>query len=106
MGRSELSGRNVAALGAACASRVPPDAAEVPEAALGDRVVQLRAALGVELAARGHEVTGVDMRDLPRRAGTAQERILNVEWLLHEDAADGEQRSSNRQEEVRQEARR
>ena len=59
----ELGGRNVAALGAACASRVPPNAAEVPEAALGNRVVQLRAALGVELAARGHAGTGVDMRD-------------------------------------------
>jgi hypothetical protein len=34
----EIEGRNVPSRGAARASGVPPDAAEVPEAALGDRV--------------------------------------------------------------------
>ncbi|HEX6227893.1 MAG TPA: hypothetical protein VFZ41_00330 [Solirubrobacterales bacterium] len=44
----ELGGRDVSALQAASPAGVPPDAAEVAEAALGDHVVELRAALGAD----------------------------------------------------------
>jgi hypothetical protein len=44
----ELGGRDVPALRASSAPGVPPDAAEVAEAAFGERVVELRPALGAD----------------------------------------------------------